>query len=97
MHQIALLRSENQILRQENEALSQHRRAKKKRIREGGNLTIGQGRDLYGQTQVDMQLEEESRRNGGRKRKSETKERRCGVCGKTGHNARRCQIEAIVS
>jgi hypothetical protein len=97
MHQIVLLRSENQILRQENETLSQRRRAKKKRLREGGNLTIGQGQDLYGQTQVDMQLEEESRRNGGRKRKSETKERRCGVCGKTGHNARRCQIEAIVS
>jgi hypothetical protein len=30
MHQIALLRSENQILRQENEILSKRRRAKKK-------------------------------------------------------------------
>jgi hypothetical protein len=97
MHQIALLRSENHILRQENETLSRRRRAKKKRLREGRSLTLGQGHDSQGQNEVDMQLEEESRRNGRRKRRPETKERRCGVCGKAGHNARRCQIEVAVS
>jgi hypothetical protein len=44
-----------------------------------------------------VQLEEESRRNGRRKRRPETKERRCDVYGKAGHNARRCQIEVVVS
>ena len=97
MHQIALLRSENQILRQENEILSRRRRAKKKRLRDGGSLTLAEGQNLQDQKEVDVQLEEESRRNGGRRRRPETKERRCGVCRKTGHNARRCQIEVTTS
>ncbi|KAM6514320.1 hypothetical protein FALCPG4_18908 [Fusarium falciforme] len=97
MHQIALLRSENQILRQENETLSRRRQAKKKRLLDGGSLTLAEGQDLQDQKEVNVQLEEESRRNGGRKRRPETKARRCGVCGKTGHNARRCQIEVAVS
>jgi hypothetical protein len=98
MHQMALLRSENQILRQENEMLSRRRRAKKKRRRQGGNLTLAEGQSLQDQKEVDVQLEEEeSRRNGGRRRRPETKERRCGVCSKTGHNARRCPIEVTMS
>ncbi|KAJ0126560.1 Uncharacterized protein HZ326_30333 [Fusarium oxysporum f. sp. albedinis] len=97
MHQMALLRSENQILRQENEILSRRRRAKKKRLREGGSLTLAEGQNLQDQKEVNMQLEEESRRKCGRRRRPETKERRCGVCGKSGHNARRCQIEVAVS
>ena len=28
---------------------------------------------------------------GGRRKRVETKERKCGVCGKPGHNARTCQ------
>ncbi|TVY62593.1 High-osmolarity-induced transcription protein 1 [Fusarium oxysporum f. sp. cubense] len=39
MHQIALLKSENQILRQANETLSKRRRAKKSRLRNGGKMT----------------------------------------------------------
>ncbi|RKK17113.1 hypothetical protein BFJ66_g18036, partial [Fusarium oxysporum f. sp. cepae] len=97
MHQMALLRSENQILRQENEILSRRRRAKKKRLRQGGSLTLAEGQSLQDQKEVDVQLEEESRRNGGRRRRPETKERRCGVCGKTGHNARRCPIKVAKS
>ncbi|EXK76739.1 hypothetical protein FOQG_18531 [Fusarium oxysporum f. sp. raphani 54005] len=79
MHQMALLRSENQILRQENEILSRGRRAKKKRLQQGGSLTLAEGQGLQDQKEVDVQLEEESRRNGGRRRRPETKERRCGV------------------
>jgi hypothetical protein len=52
MHQIASLRSENQILRQENEILSRRRRRKKKRLRDGGSLTLGEGQDLHSQQQV---------------------------------------------
>jgi hypothetical protein len=97
MHQIALLRSENQILRQENEMLSRRRRTKKRRLREGGSLTLGEGQDLQSQSEVNVQLEEESRGSRGRRRKAETKQRRCGTCGKVGHNARRCQIEVALS
>ncbi|SCO92528.1 related to transposase [Fusarium oxysporum] len=44
MHQIAILKSENQILRQANETLSKRRRAKKSRLRNGGKMTVDGGR-----------------------------------------------------
>lgn len=97
MHQIALLKSEVQILREENERLSRRRRVKKKRLRQGGSLTVGQGQDTQGQNDFNVQLQEESRGNGRRKRKAETEQRRCGVCDRTRHNARSCQIEVEVS
>jgi len=56
MHQMALLRSENQILRQENEILSRRRRAKKKRLRQGGSLILAEGQSLQDQREVDVQL-----------------------------------------
>jgi hypothetical protein len=54
MHQLALLKSENQILRQENQTLSKRRRAKKTYLRHGGSLTIGEGQALQAQSQVDI-------------------------------------------
>ena len=45
---------------------------------------------------VDGQVEGESSRSSGQERSARPGVRRCGVCGKTGHNARTCQegIEA---
>ncbi len=39
MYQMALLRTENQVLREANEALSKRRRAKKTRVQHKGPLT----------------------------------------------------------
>jgi hypothetical protein len=39
------------------------------------------------------QIEDEMRINGGRKRRVETKERRYGVYGQTGYNARTCDMD----
>lgn len=46
LHQIALLKSENRILREGMEALSRRRRAKKTRLRQGGSMSVGEGRDI---------------------------------------------------
>ena len=97
MHQLALLKSENQILRQENQTLSKRRRAKKKHLRHGGSLTVGEGQAIQAQSQVDEQVEEEVSQRGSRTRGTETRQRRCGVCGKPGHNARTCTIRVISS
>ena len=97
MHQIALLRSENQTLREENALLSQCRRAKKRHLREGGSLTVREGQNIQRQSEVDMQIQEEMPQKSGRKGRTETKARRCGVCGKTGHNSRTCQINVEMS
>jgi hypothetical protein len=97
MHEVALLRSEVRILRDANEALSKRRRAKKTRVRNGGALTIGDAQDLLAQKDADAQLEQETRQNGGRKKRVESGARRCGTCGMTGHNARTCKNDIEMS
>ncbi|KAJ3454583.1 hypothetical protein MRS44_013183 [Fusarium solani] len=93
MHQMALLKSENQILRQANETLSKRRRVKKTRLRKGGKMTLDEGRDEIDQKGIDAQIVAESSRSGGQGMWAPPRERRCGTCGKTGHNSRTCQIE----
>ena len=97
MHKMALLRAENQQLRGANALLSKRRRAKRSRLRQGGSMTIAEGQALQDQNDVDEQIKQEDRQTRGRKPRVETKGRRCGVCGKTGHNARTCQIDIETS
>jgi hypothetical protein len=91
MHQMALLKSENRIRREANEILSRRRRAKKTRLRQGGSMTLAEGQDIQTQKDVDEQINEETHLKSSRKKRTETKERRCGICGKPGHNARTCR------
>ena len=92
MHQLVLLKAENQSLRQANEALSKRRRAKKTRLRQGGTLSQQEAQDLQDKRDVARQVEQEIKASSGRKPREETRARRCGNCGETGHNARTCQI-----
>lgn len=92
MHQLALLKSENQSLRAANEALSKRRRAKKQRLRQGGSLSVQDAQDIQGQREVEVQIKEETPAGSGRKPRAETRARRCGNCGEPSHNARTCQI-----
>jgi hypothetical protein len=91
MHKMALMQAEIRDLRAANEALSKRRRAKKKRLRQGGSLTIQDGQDLQAQKDVEVQTREERQLGSGRKPRTETRVRRCGRCGEPGHNARICQ------
>ena len=59
-------------------------------------MTIQEGQDLINQMDIDMQVVAELSRSGGQGSSVRPRVRRCGNCGKTGHNARTCQggIEA---
>ncbi|PQM43465.1 hypothetical protein VC83_09592 [Pseudogymnoascus destructans] len=92
MHQLALLKAENQNLRQANEVLSKRRRAKKTRLQQGGSLSQQVAQELQDERDVVQQVEQEIRASSGRKIREETRARRCSKCGGTGHNARTCQI-----
>jgi hypothetical protein len=92
MHQLALLKAENQSLREANETLSKRRRAKKTRLRQGGSLSQQEAEDLQDEKDVALQVEQETKANSGRKAREETRARRCGNCNQTGHNARTCEI-----
>ena len=56
-------------------------------------MTIAKGQALQDQNNVDKQIKQEDRQRRGRKPRIKTKGQRCGVCGKTSHNARTCQID----
>ncbi|KAJ3455278.1 hypothetical protein MRS44_013878 [Fusarium solani] len=97
MHELALLRAEVRDLQQANETLSRRRRAKRRRLQKGGVMTVGEAREAIDQMNVDGQVERESSRRGGQGGSGRPRERRCGGCGKTGHNARTCQIVVAMS
>ena len=96
-HEMALLRAEVKDLQEANHILSQCYREKKTRLRNRGIMTVEEGQALIDQMDVNTQIVAESSRRGGRGRSAQPRERRCGVCGKAGHNARTCKIEVEVS
>jgi hypothetical protein len=92
MHKLALLEARVKDLEQANEILSRRRRAKRTRLQKRGVMTIEEGRQAIDQVDVDAQVVAESSRSIGQGRSARPGVRRCGVCGKTGHNARTCQV-----
>ncbi|KAJ0133613.1 Uncharacterized protein HZ326_23331 [Fusarium oxysporum f. sp. albedinis] len=92
MHEVVLLRSELRNLRDANEILSRRRRTKRTRLQHGGAMTVQEASQVIDQMDVDTQAAAESSRSSGRGRSKRPGGRRCGVCGKAGHNARTCQV-----
>jgi hypothetical protein len=90
MHRVALLEAEVSSLRKANEALSKRRRAQRTRVRLGGSLTVQDAQDLLGQKAADEKTPQERQQNGSIAGGARSKSRRCGTCGKAGHNARTC-------
>lgn len=70
--------------------LSKRRRAKRTRLRLGGPLSGRDATDLLDQNDIKEQLDRETRENGGQRARVGTRTRRCGNCGKEGHNSRTC-------
>lgn len=97
MHKLTLVQSEVQLIRGELETLSKRRRAKKKRLRQGGSMSIAEAEDIQAQNEVDVQMKQETQLSRGRKQGIELAPRRCGTCGKAGHNSRTCQIIVAIS
>jgi hypothetical protein len=81
-HTVTLSVAENRELRQANKILGRRRRQRKTRLQRSGAVTLQEVLQAIDQTDVDTQVKAEMSRRGGR---------RCGVCGKIGHNARTCQ------
>jgi hypothetical protein len=97
MHENALLRAQVHNLQQANETLSRRRRAKRTRLQKGGVLTVREAREVIDHMDVDRRVEGASSTSGGQGGSARPRERRCGGCGKTGHDARTCQIVVAIS
>jgi hypothetical protein len=97
MHEVVLLRDQVRNLEEANSILSRRRRAKRTRLQRGGIITVQEALQVINQIDINTQVVAESSRSGGRGRSVGPGVRHCGVCGKTGHNARTCQEDIQAS
>ena len=90
-YQMVLLQDEVRTLRQANQALAKRRRAKRTRIQAGGALTVEDAQALIAQKEAPVRQSRTTSGNGVVSGAGPATSRRCGNCGKTGHNVRTCQ------
>jgi len=88
---MVLMEGELRSLRKANEALAKRRRAKRTRIQAGGALTIEDAQRLVAQKEKNKGGVGERSAKGGPSEAGPSAARRCGGCGKAGHNIRTCQ------
>jgi hypothetical protein len=92
MHKVTLLAVESKELRQANEILSRRRRVKRTRLQKEGAITVENASQVIDQMDIGTQVPAELSKSGGQGRSVRPGGRRCGICGKSGHNARTCQV-----
>lgn len=87
VHSATLLKAEVKALQEANEVKKRRERKRKRRIYQGGSLTIEEGEELIQSTRIqEEEVNEATRAQGFEKRR-----RRCGLCNRVGHNARTCE------
>ena len=88
IHELTLLRAEITELRTANDRLSRRRHTKKRRLQEGGSLTLQNAQDLQASNNVGSQVQVVLVENNDCTNPSSVPRRRCGLCGEHGHNVR---------
>jgi len=88
---MVLMEGELQSLRKANEALAKRRRAKRTRVQAGGALTVEDAQCLVARKEKSKEGSGERSAEGGPSEAGPSASRRCGGCGKAGHNIRTCQ------
>jgi signal recognition particle GTPase len=80
MHTTTLLKAEVTKLQEANKVITKRQKKRRKRIQQGGVLTVQEGQNII---QQEEQINEEMRNRSG--------QRRCGLCSALGHNSRTCK------
>jgi hypothetical protein len=91
MHKVVLIEARVRELEEANIALSKRRRAKKRRLKSRGPLSMHDATELLANRDIEAQLEEEMRSGTVDTRRNIVGARCCSKCGKAGHNTRTCQ------
>jgi hypothetical protein len=91
MHSTILLKAEVKALQVANEQKKRRERKRKRRIMQGGSLSIREGEDILQSAEVDAQIHIEVASEAAQQEGFKGQQRRCGLCGNTGHNARTCK------
>ena len=90
LHEAAILREEVALLRETNYTFSKRRKTKNKRLQKRGTLTVQDKQALLAEKEGGGQQWQPTATKGGYRKRDETKGRKCGICGKSEHNARTC-------
>ena len=91
MHSAVLLKAEVKALQAANEQKKRRERKRKRRIMQGGSLSIQEGEDILQTAEVEAQIRTEVASESSQQVGSTGRQRRCGLCGVIGHNARTCE------
>jgi hypothetical protein len=87
MHSAILLKAEVKALQEANLVKKRRERKRKKRILQGGSLTVQEGVELVRTAGIVQEGVDEAIQAEG----SEATQRRCRVCKQVGHNSRTCK------
>jgi hypothetical protein len=89
-HSATLMKAEIKALQAANQVKTRKERKRKRRIAQGGSLSIRTGEEILEDAEIEAQIEREGQRFTTRADGSEAKQRRCGLCNEFGHNMRTC-------
>jgi hypothetical protein len=90
VHSATLLKAEVKALQKANQVKKRRERKRKRRIAQGGSLSIRTGEEILEDAEVEAQIQQEGQRFTIRPNGLKAKQRRCGLCNEFGHNARTC-------
>jgi hypothetical protein len=91
MHSAVLLKAEVKDLQAANEQKKRRERKRKRRIMQGGSLSVRDAEDILQSAEVDAQIRTEVASETTQQVGSTGRQKRCGICGIMGHNSRTCQ------
>ena len=89
-HQVILLKARVQTLEDANKAFSKRCRAKQTHLQDGGAINGSQAREKMAEKGVVEEKGRVEEENEGPSKRRRTGSQLCGICRKTGHNARTC-------
>jgi hypothetical protein len=95
VHTQVLMAAEIVRLQAANKAASERKTCKKKRIQHGGTLSQQEAEEIIERRDADALVEAERREERVRTGGGRPGSRRCGRCGKAGHNKRTCNKDTI--
>src|SRR3954468_22664443 len=84
-------------LEEQVEVLTKRKSRKRKRIQQGGTMEFGEASDQVATAASTARQPSKKARGGDGQERTQPGVRRCGNCGKIGHNARTCQNDIRAS
>ena len=91
IYELTLIKDCIRTFEKANEALSKRRRAKRIRIQDGGTCTGDAAQILIAEKEAKRSKRQKRSSEEGNEKVGLSAPRRCGNCGKIGHNVRTCQ------